>query len=117
MILSLIYIIRKIAQKKLDYKFGLVWCLVDVLMAIFAIWPTLLAKTAHLIGIYDPVNMLMFLGIILVIMVLFSLSMEVSKQSEQIKKLTQELAISRKDEYDKKPPDNDEATKESDKED
>ena len=56
---------------------------------------------SHLLGIYDPVNMLAFVGIILAIFAIFSLMMEVSKQSEQIKRLTQELAILRKDDYDK----------------
>lgn len=100
MMLTLIYIGRRINEKKLDYKFGIVWALVCIVLMVFAIWPRLLAKVAHLIGIYDPVNMLAFLGLVLVIMIIFSLSMEISKQSEQIKKISQELAILRKDTYD-----------------
>ena len=44
--------------------------------------------------------MLAFFGLGLAIFVIFSLMMEVSKQSEQIKRLTQEIAILRKDSYD-----------------
>lgn len=99
-LLSLLYIFRRVSQKRLDYRFGLVWSLVCIVVAVFAAWPRLLALTSHLLGIYDPVNMLSLLGIILIIMIVFSLFMEISKQSEQIKQLTQELAILRKDTYD-----------------
>ncbi|SEQ86408.1 hypothetical protein SAMN02910369_02564 [Lachnospiraceae bacterium NE2001] len=101
MILALVYIGRRVATKKLDFKFGIAWSFVVVVIMIFAIFPKLLAMVSHLLGIYDPVNMLAFVGIILAIFAIFSLMMEVSKQSEQIKRLTQELAILRKDDYDK----------------
>lgn len=102
MAISLIYISLRINSKKIDYKFGMIWALVSVVIMIFAIWPRLLAKISKLIGIYDPVNMLTFVGLVLVIMIIFSMSMEISKQSEQIKRLAQELAILRKDEHDKR---------------
>ncbi|MCR5214566.1 MAG: DUF2304 domain-containing protein [Eubacterium sp.] len=97
MLIALIYIGRRVAQRKLDFRFGIGWSLVVIVIMIFAIWPVLLQKTSMLLGIYDPVNMLAFLGLILAIFAIFSLMMEVSKQGEQIKKLTQELAILRKD--------------------
>ncbi len=100
MILALIYIGRRVATKRLEFKFGIAWSFIVVVIMVFAIWPKLLAMVAHLLGIYDPVNMLAFVGIVLAIFAIFSLMMEVSKQSEQIKRLTQELAILRKDEHD-----------------
>lgn len=100
MILALIYIARRVAKKKLDFKFGIAWSIIVVVIMVFAIWPKLLAMAAHLLGIYDPVNMLAFVGLVLAIFAIFSLMMEVSKQSEQIKRLAQELAILRKDEHD-----------------
>ena len=80
--------------------FGLLWSLIAIVIAVFGGWPKLLQKSANLLGIYDPVNMLAFFGLGLAIFVIFSLMMEVSKQSEQIKRLTQEIAILRKDSYD-----------------
>ena len=97
MILALIYIARKVAKKKLDFRFGICWSMIVVVIIIFAIFPKLLLKVSNLLGIYDPVNMLSFVGIILAIFGIFSLMMEVSKQAEQIKRLSQELAILRKD--------------------
>ena len=100
MVLALIFIIRRVATKRLEFKFGIAWSLVVIVLLIFGIWPSLLAKASHLLGIYDPVNMLAFIGLILAIFAIFSLMMEVSKQGEQIKRLSQELGILRKDTYD-----------------
>ena len=100
MVIALIFIIRRVATKKLDFKFGIAWSLVVMVLLIFGIWPSLLAKVSHVLGIYDPVNMLAFVGLILAIFAIFSLMMEVSKQGEQIKRLSQELGILRKDTYD-----------------
>ena len=100
MVLALIYIIRRVATKRLDFRFGIGWSLIVIVIMVFAIWPGLLAAVSHLLGIYDPVNMLAFVGIILAVFAIFSLMMEVSKQGEQIKRLSQELGILRKDAYD-----------------
>ena len=100
MVFALIFIIRRVATKKLDFKFGIAWSLVVMVLLIFGIWPSLLAKVSHVLGIYDPVNMLAFVGLILAIFAIFSLMMEMSKQGEQIKRLSQELGILRKDTYD-----------------
>ena len=101
MIFVLIYIVRHVAMKKLDFRFGIGWSVIVIVIMAFAIWPQLLAAVSHFLGIYDPVNMLVFVGLILSIFAIFSLMMEVSRQNEQIKRLSQELAILRKDEFDK----------------
>lgn len=100
MVLAIMYIGTRLRSKKLDYKYGLGWSILCIVIMIFAIWPELLKKVSHLVGIYDPVNMLLFFGLVFAIMLIFNLSMEVSRQGEQIKKITQELAILRKDTHD-----------------
>ena len=100
MVIALVYIARRVAMKRLDFRFGIAWSFVMVVIMVFAIWPNLLLAVSHLLGIYDPVNMLAFVGLVLAIFAIFSLMMEVSKQGEQIKRLTQELAILRKDSHD-----------------
>ena len=100
MLFAIIYIFRKVALKKLDYRFGIAWSIVILVIIVFAAFPSILLKVAHILGIYDPVNMLAFVGIVLIVVVIFSMMMELSKQSEQIKKLSQELAILRKDSHD-----------------
>ena len=100
MIIAIIIIFRKIGKNKLDFKLGLLWVMISIVVMIFAIWPSFLAKTSRLLGIYDPVNMLAFFGIVLLIMIIFALSSEISKLKDQVKRLSQEISILRKDTYD-----------------
>ena len=100
-IISLIVIIYGQYKGKIEYRFALGWSALSVVILVFSIWPKLLEKISKLLGIYDPVNMLMFFAILLLLFAVFSLSMEVSKQSDQIKKLTQEIAILKKEAGDK----------------
>ena len=100
MMISILYIFRLISVKKLNFKLGLSWSFVALIIIIFAAWPGLLKKISHLLGIYDPLNMIFMFGFVLLLYIVVSLSMEISKLSEQNKKLAQEIAILRKDTHD-----------------
>ena len=107
MILILINIIRLMSKKKIDYKYGLGWSLVDIVVIVMAAWPGLLGWIAKLTGVIAPVNMLFFLGFILALTIIFSLSVTVSKLHDKVNRLSQEIAIMKKDSYDKQKSDND----------
>ena len=107
MILILINIIRLMSKKKIDYKYGLGWSLVDIVVIVMAAWPGLLGWIAKLTGVIAPVNMLFFLGFILALTIIFSLSVTVSKLHDKVNRLSQEIAIMKKDSYDKQKTDND----------
>ena len=100
MIISILLIFRLIGNKKLNFKLGLSWVLISLIIMVFAAWPALLLKCSKLLGIYSPVNMIFLFGFILLVFIVVFLSMEVSKLTEQNKRLSQELAILRKDTYD-----------------
>lgn len=100
MCIIVLYILNLMQKKRLDYRFALGWLLVDGCILVLAIWPVLLERIASLVGIAAPVNMLFFFGFCLSVAVIFSLSMAVSRLSERVKKLSQEIAIIRKDMYD-----------------
>jgi hypothetical protein len=97
LILGFIYVIHSIRKKKIDIRHSLIWILVIVLLAVLDIWPGLLDGLAHLLGFELPVNMLFFLGFAIAVVIIFGLTTRVSRQSEQIKSLAQEIALLRKD--------------------
>lgn len=100
MILSIFYIVRNVQKKIVSFKYGLGWILISVVIMIFAISPAVLTGISHFFGVADPVNMLFFMGMILLILIIFSLSKSVSDLSDKVKQLAQELAIAKKDIYD-----------------
>ena len=65
MLLALIYIISNIRRQKINFRYGIGWMLVAVLIMLLAIWPQILDLISYALGIAVPVNMLFFMGFIL----------------------------------------------------
>lgn len=101
MFLAFVYIVNLMRRKVLDYKFALGWLVVIVVISILTIWPPLLSGCSGMLGIASPVNMLFFFGFCLLVILIFSLSITISRLEDRVKKLSQEIAIMRKDEYDR----------------
>lgn len=92
-VLSILTIGNMVRKKKLDLKYALVWLLVGCIVLIFDIFPGLLSVISEAVGIGIPVNMLFFLGFLFSLLIIFTLTVAVSKMSERVKRLTQELAL------------------------
>lgn len=100
MTLILLYIFNLMRKRKLDFKFAIGWIFVDLCIIVLSVAPIILEKISRLIGVASPVNMLFFFGFCFSVAIIFALSMTVSKLTDRVKKLSQEIAIVRKDMYD-----------------
>lgn len=99
MILAMIYIVNLMRKKQLDFRYALGWLFIILCISVLTVWPSLLDVLAGVLGIASPMNMLFFFGFCFAVMVIFSLSMTISNLSDRVKKLSQEIAIIRKDMY------------------
>ena len=99
-VLAVLYIVNQLRKKKLDYRFGLGWLLIIVCILVLTVSPKLLSMLAGFLGITLPINMLFFFGFCFIVILVFSMSMMISSLSDRVKKLSQEIAILRKDMYD-----------------
>ena len=102
-LILLFIVFRLIIKGRLRAEYSIVWILSSLVLFIFSIWREGLHKLAALLEIYYP-PALLFLGAILATVVfLLHLSVVSSKFQNQIKDLTQEMAILKKklDEMDK----------------
>lgn len=97
MALAFIYVCTAIRRKVIDIRHALVWLTVCVLLLILDIFPVLLEWISGLLGFALPVNLLFFLGFLLSIIIIFGLSAKVSKLNEQVKQMTQDLALLREE--------------------
>ena len=100
MLVAMIFIIHMVHRKRMSFKYGLGWLFVVACLMVLAAFPWILNNIAHFMGIASPMNTLFFFGFCFAIFLIFSLSITVSKQADRIKKLSQEIAILRKDSYD-----------------
>ncbi len=100
MSLVMIYIVNLTRKKKIDFKYALGWLFVDLCILFLSVFPLILNEVALFLGIASPMNMLFFFGFCFAVIMIFSLSMSVSRLSDKVRKLSQEIAIIRKDMYD-----------------
>jgi hypothetical protein len=89
--LAFVFII--VNKRQLQMKYSLVWIGISFGMIIFAFFPQLVKKLAELTGIETTSNLIYLLGIITLLIITFSLSIIVSRQSDRIKSLIQIISI------------------------
>ena len=93
-------IVHFLRRKSIDFRYALAWLFVDFVIIILAIFPQAMVWLSGILGVASPVNMVLFVGLCLALVVIFSLSMTVSRLADKVRKLSQEIAIIRKDVFD-----------------
>lgn len=96
-LVSLYSILNMIRKYKLDLKYSLLWLFLCVTLVIMSVWPGILSTFSNLLSIEAPVNALFFLGIMLSLLILFSLTVALSRSSVKIKYLSQEIGLLKSD--------------------
>ena len=91
--LLFIYLILKIKSKKVDIKYILPWLLLDLILLLAVAFPGMVKWICSLLGIQTPSNMVFFFGIIFLLFIVFSLTLTVSRLNDEIKELTQRIAL------------------------
>ena len=92
-VFALLWIANTVRRQVLDLKYALSWLTVGTAVLILDLFPGMMNRLVHLLGIELPVNMMFFFGFCFTLLLLFILTVKVSKQGEQLKRLTQEVAL------------------------
>ena len=92
-IMTLLYMVRKIRQSKLKIENALFWVVFSVFLVVLGIFPQIAIGLSEVIGLQSPAN-LVFLFIIFILMVrLFTMTIELSRLEDKIRSLIQHEAI------------------------
>jgi len=97
MVINIFFTIRQIRKSELKIKYSLLWLFAGFAMLLLSIFPQLILKLSHIMGIADDVNTLFFLLILFIYIILFSYSIILSRASQRDIRLAQEIAILRHD--------------------
>lgn len=89
----LITIIELIRKKYLKEAYAIIWLIFGFLFMFFSCWREALHYISLSIGIYYPPAMLFLLLIVAITLILIQFSVVISKQNDQIRTLTQEIAL------------------------
>ena len=89
-------LVNMIRRKSLELKYALPWMLVMAALFVFACAPQLLNVVSEFLGIYAPVNMIFFLGFCFSLLIIFSLTVALSRLSKSVRTLDQIVALNEK---------------------
>jgi hypothetical protein len=86
-------IFRLVAKKKLREEFSLIWIFCAIFLNVFAFWRKGIEVLAEFFGVYYPPSIIYLVLFLAIILYCLHLSILLSRQREQIKNLTQDMAI------------------------
>jgi hypothetical protein len=89
----LIYIIFMVRKRRVELKYTLAWLFAGFFLLTSAVFPGLLGLISGLLNIVEPVNTLFLLVIFFLMLILFTLTIALSRSSSRVKTLTQEIGI------------------------
>ena len=92
-VIYFLIVFRLLKHKKLSLKYSLLWIGIGAAMSTLVIIPDLLVCMSHFFGIVDTMNGLFTFAIGFILILLMALTSIVSKQSDKIRILTQDIAL------------------------
>ncbi len=97
LLLALLVIVNMIRKRNLELKYALAWMAVIISMLIVDSFPPILSFLSYLFGIATPVNTLFLLGFVFALVLIFVLTITVSRLSDRIRQLSQAVALNEKE--------------------
>ena len=94
-LLVLVLMLSLLRRRQLKEKYAILWLASSVPVAVLALFPGLLDATARVLGVADPVNLLLFLAVLVLLGVCVHLSWETSRLEDETRTLAEEVALLR----------------------
>lgn len=94
-VVTLSVIIELSRRSQLRNKYTVVWLLVGLVIAVFAIAPGMFNYIAHGVGVKSPPNLLVVVAALFLLMVCVYLSWEAGRQEDKTRVLAEEVALLR----------------------
>lgn len=100
-VITFTYIIRQVINHKMQIRDAVQWILWTFFLIIISMFPQIITFISLFLGIKEDVHTIFLIIIAYLYIILFLHSSKISKQSEKIKELTQELALYSKEKFEK----------------
>lgn len=109
-ILAFLFIVNMVRKRALELKYALSWFILLIGVGIMVCIPNTMNVLAEAMGIYSPVNMIFFIGFILAIVIIFILTVTLSRLSARVRKMAQIVAMLNVPQEDEKEEESGEVT-------
>lgn len=91
--LIFVFLINQVKRKAVALKYTLAWLLLDIALIVLTCFPGLLQIIAETLGITTPINMIFFCGFVLALIIIYTLTVALSRNSDRIRSLAQKVAL------------------------
>ena len=92
-LITFVFVFYLLRRGVLREKYAVLWLFFSGAALFFAIFPGALEWISALIGVAEPVNLLFFVTIVLLVLVSVQLSYELSRHEARIRRLAEEIAL------------------------
>ena len=96
-LLTMSFVMRKIRQAKVQIEAAMFWVIVALILVVFSLFPGVADACARLLGIYSTPNFLFLFMIFLLMVKVFSMTLQVSQMESKQKELVQKIALAQKE--------------------
>lgn len=93
----LVFVINLVRTRRFQERYALLWLLAGLGLAIAPLIIHWLDRLAYALGFDYPPALLLMMAVIGLLLIIFQLSLNISRNSESIKTLTQELGLLRQE--------------------
>ena len=94
-VVVLVAIVEMMRRHRLREKYAVIWFFVAAGVLTLALFPALLSRTAELVGVQVPANLLFFVGSLVLLVLTLQHSYELGRLEERTRTLAEELALLR----------------------
>lgn len=92
-IIAFIYISNLVRKGRVELKYTITWYILGIIYLIFDLVPSFMNWVSKAVGIGTPSNFLLFLAVGIIFLILFSQTIVISRQTQNIKTLIQKNAL------------------------
>lgn len=86
-------LIGQLKKKRLDIKYTFPWLVLLLVLVVIDIFPQIIVGLTHFVGIETPVNTLFLCGLVFSLIIIYCLTVAISKMSDQIRAMAQKIAL------------------------
>ena len=92
-LITFVFVIDLLRRGVLREKYAVLWLFFSAAALLLAIFPAVLVWLTGILGVAEPVNLLFFVTIVLLVLVSIQLSYELSRHEARIRRLAEEVAL------------------------
>ena len=105
--LGMMVVVNMVRKRVLELKYVLVWMFSDIVLVFLVLFPGLIKAITRLLGIQSSMNMIFFLGFLLSLVIIFTLTVALSKVTSSVRRMSQTIALLEKELKEKDADSND----------